>query len=113
METKNNLRKLSEIKGEMGTRGCLSFPSSQNRSGLSSHPCSLASVISAVAPYCDLALRPESRLQSEVQSSQPQPERIEVLPDYMASSFPQPEQKLPQELFPPPESRESLVSGEK
>lgn len=47
-------------------------------------------------------------LQAEVQAPQPQPDCTEVFPDYMASSFPQPGEELPQELLPPPESREGF-----
>lgn len=55
--------------------------------------------------------RQGGRLQAEVQPPQPQPDCIEVLPDYMASSSPQPGEKLSQELFPFPESRQGFWKG--
>lgn len=72
----------------------------------------MTAVIPGVAPCHNLASgRPGGRLQSQVKSSQLQPDSIEVFPDYMTSSFSQPGEKLPQELFPPPENRGGFWKG--
>lgn len=77
----------------------------------------MTGVIAGTAPYHNLISgRPGGRLQSgvkpsRVKPSQVQPDSIKVVPDYMTSSFSQSGEKLPQELFPPPENREGFWKG--